>query len=101
MADSDKEPIPEAKVKGPHPYRRQWILFVIVMLLSLGADQATKIWARDSLPTVVTNPHLKAAPGAVCAIPEDLIAPDENTSSRCRGEAVTVVGGFWDWRLSM
>ena len=88
MADSDKEPIAEAK--GPSPYRRQWILFVIVMLLSLGADQATKIWARDSLP--VRNAH---GPNLPCAIPEDIV------SGLCHGEAVPVVGGFWDWRLSM
>jgi signal peptidase II len=97
MADSDKEP--EAKVTGPSPYKRQWILFVIVMVISLAADQATKIWARDSLPTVSQSHH--ASPGAACAIPEDLIAPDENTPAKCRGEAVSVIGGFWDWRLSM
>jgi signal peptidase II len=90
MADSDKEPLPEAKVRGPSPYRRQWILFVIVMLLSLAADQATKIWARDSLP--VRNAH---GPSLPCAIPDDIV------SGLCRGEAVPVVGGFWDWRLSM
>jgi signal peptidase II len=101
MADSEKEPSPEAKVEGPSPYRRQWILFAIVMLLSLAADQATKIWARDSLPTIFQNPHVRHPAGAVCEIPEDLIAPDENTAATCRGEAVTVIGGFWDWRLSM
>jgi signal peptidase II len=90
MADSDKEPSPEAKASGPSPYRRQWILFVIVMLLSLAADQATKIWARDSLP--VRNAH---GPSLPCAIPEDIV------SGLCHGEAVPVVGGFWDWRLSM
>src|SRR5262249_557545 len=95
MADSEKEPIPEAKVAGPSPYRRQWILFTIVMLLSLGADQATKIWARDSLPTVFSNPHVKPAPGTVCTIPDDIV------SGLCPGDPVTVVGGFWDWRLSM
>jgi len=85
MADKDDA----AKIE-PGSTRKQWIVFAIVMVLSLAADQATKIWARDSLPT--RNVH---GPNLPCAIPEDIV------SQLCHGEAVPVVGGFWDWRLSM
>src|SRR5262249_58733401 len=78
------------RAAGRGRYGRQWILFTIVMLLSLAADQATKIWARDALP--VKNVH---GPNLPCTIPDDIV------SGLCRGEPVTVVGGFWDWRLSM
>jgi signal peptidase II len=70
-------------------HRKQWILFAIVMVLSLAADQATKIWARDALP--LKSGHLAHA----CVIPDDIV------TGLCRGESVSVVGGFWDWRLSM
>jgi signal peptidase II len=70
-------------------HRKQWILFAIVMVLSLAADQATKIWARDALP--LKSGHLAHA----CVIPDDIV------TGLCRGDSVPVVGGFWDWRLSM
>ncbi len=65
--------------------RNVWLLFAVVALLSLGADQATKIWARDALPT---HP-------AGCEVPEDMAA------RQCVGVAVSVVDDYWDWRLSM
>lgn len=63
----------------------KWKIFAIVSVLSLVADQATKIWARTSLPV---HP-------AGCKIPEDFIA------RTCGGVDKTVIDGFWDWRLSM
>lgn len=70
---------------APASTRRQWILFAVVGVLSLVADQVTKIWARASLPVHPTP----------CAVPADIVA------HKCGGLAVPVVDGFWDWRLSM
>ncbi len=50
----------------------RWRLFAIAAVVSLVADQATKIWARASLPTT----------------------PDG------RGIPVSIIENFWDWRLS-
>lgn len=55
---------------------RRFKIFFIVGLVSLLADQATKIWARASLPTV-------PGPGG-----------------RTYGVPVEVIQNFWDWRLS-
>ncbi|ACY16986.1 signal peptidase II [Haliangium ochraceum] len=55
---------------------RRWNLFLIVSLVSLVADQITKIWARSALPTV-TGPN-----------------------GRLYGVAQPVVENFFDWRLS-
>ena len=65
--------------------RAKWKIFAIVSVLSLIADQVTKIWARASLPVSPKG----------CAIPADFIA------RKCQGVAETVVDGFWEWRLSM
>jgi lipoprotein signal peptidase len=73
------------------PKRKQWILFGVVGVLSLIADQATKIWARGALPTIG---HGSGAAGA-CIVPDDIVA------RMCQGKMVTVVDGYWDWRLSM
>lgn len=72
--------------------RKKWIVFIVVALLSLVADQATKVWARHSLPVVGHGSN-----NGVCVVPEDIAA----VPPRCGGEAVTVIDGFWDWRLSM
>jgi signal peptidase II len=71
--------------------RPQWILFAVVGILSLVADQITKIWARASLPTFGHG----TLPGGACKIPDDIMA------HLCQGKNVTIVDGFWDWRLSM
>lgn len=63
----------------------KWRIFWIVSILSLVADQITKIWARAELPV---HP-------AGCAVPADMIA------RKCGGVPVTVIDGFWEWRLSM
>lgn len=70
--------------------RVKWTIFAIVGALSLIADQVTKIWARASLP--VDAVHRGGGP---CVIPDDIV------SRMCQGKATPVVGGFWDWRLSM
>ncbi len=51
---------------------RRWKLFIVVGIVTLLADQLTKIWARASLPV-----H----PGG-------------------RGISQEVIDGFWAWRLS-
>ena len=68
----------------------KWTIFAIVGVLSLVADQLTKIWARASLPVVPLR-----AGGAACIVPDDIV------SRTCQGHPVEVIGGFWDWRLSM
>lgn len=70
--------------------RNKWTVFLIVAALSLIADQATKIWSRDSLPTVRVN-----GGSAACIVPDDIV------TRACQGHPVSVIDGFWDWRLSM
>jgi len=72
------------------PQQKKWVLFAIVAVLSLAADQATKIWARAALP--VQNFH---DPAKTCVVPDDIVA------RKCNGVAVPVIDNFWDWRLSM
>ena len=71
--------------EDPVLVRAKWRLFVIVSIVSLIADQVTKIWARASLPTAPDN----------CAIPDDIM------TQHCIGKPVAVLDGFWHWRLSM
>jgi len=71
--------------------RPKWTIFAIISLLSLIADQATKIWARASLPVAGHG----SGPGGVCVIPEDIV------SRHCGGVKVSVIDGFWDHVLSM
>jgi len=68
---------------------KKWKLFAIVSILSLIADQATKIWARAALPV---------APDG-CQGNLDVV--DAIVQRRCGGQAVAVIENFWDWRLSM
>ena len=84
-----------AKPKKPPKSRRpQWILFAIVALLSLAADEGTKIRARGSLPTAFTQGH--GVPGVDgCTILDDIV------TGTCHGVKVSVIDGFWEWRLSM
>ncbi len=72
--------------------KRKWTLFAIVSLLSLIADQATKIWARAELP--IGPPSSPACQSGVDVV--EAIA-----SRRCQGMPVSVIENFWDWRLSM
>jgi signal peptidase II len=65
--------------------RKAWLLFAVIALLSLGADQATKVWARHALPVHPAN----------CEVPEAMAA------RQCFGVSESVIDGYWDWRLSM
>src|SRR5262249_50479241 len=82
------------------PGGRKWLVFSIVAVLSLVADQATKIWARDLEVVRSDGKH------TACIVPDDWLPsrvegqPGERPPV-CRGVAQPVVGGFWDWRLSM
>lgn len=71
--------------------RAKWTIFAIVSFLSLFADQATKIWARASLPVQGHG----SGPGGVCVVPDDII------TRHCGGVAVNVIDGFWENTLSM
>lgn len=66
--------------------RAKWKLFAIVSVLSLVADQITKIWARAELPT---------------NCPDQLHVVDGLMQHKCYGLPVSVVENYWDWRLSM
>ncbi|HVV83285.1 MAG TPA: signal peptidase II [Kofleriaceae bacterium] len=63
---------------------RRWKIFLLVAFLTVTADQASKVWARHSLPVHPSG----------CSIPGDIVA------RRCVGTAVSVVDNYWDWRLS-
>ena len=88
MTDAVTDAVAEKPTTDAAPKKRRlsraWMLFIIVGFLSLVADQATKYWARNSLPV---HP-------AGCAIPEDFI------ERKCGGVTVPVIEGYWDWRLS-
>jgi signal peptidase II len=72
--------------------RKKWMILIVVGVLSIVADQATKIWARHSLPVMGHGSN-----NGVCVVPDDIAADPP----RCGGQAVAVIDGFWDWRLSM
>jgi signal peptidase II len=76
---------------SPASDRAKWMVFIIVALLALAADQATKIWARGALPVYGHG----SGSGGACIVPGDIVA------RMCGGQAVSVISGFWDWRLSM
>jgi signal peptidase II len=82
---SEPETETETEPKPSLVDRKKWQLFAIVSLLSLIADQATKIWARASLPV-----HPEG-----CDIPAGIAA------GKCVGTPVGVIDSFWHWRLSM
>jgi signal peptidase II len=71
------------------PDIRKWKLFSIVSVISLIADQATKIWARAALPV--------GPPG--CQGDMDVV--DAIIARKCQGMTVPFIDGFWEWRLSM
>jgi len=85
MTKSDSEAHADASKPTAGGLDRRWKVFWVVSILSLVADQVTKIWARAELPV---HP-------AGCHIPEDIIA------RKCGGLPVNVIDGFWEWRLSM
>src|SRR3954463_5267259 len=103
MTDPEPASTPSSGRSGagsPDAGRNKWIVFLIVAVLSLIADQATKIWARDSLPTARFD-HSKA----LCIVPDDMMVRRDASGSEhppvCRGEQGGVINGYWEWRLSM
>jgi signal peptidase II len=82
---------PEAASTPAPSQRAKWTIFAIVSVLSLIADQVTKIWARASLPV---SGH-GSGPGGQCLIPDDLM------TGHCGGVMKPVIDGFWDHTLSM
>lgn len=110
-ASTQSEPGPRGSAATSDAGRQKWIVFLIVAVLSLIADQATKVWARESLPVA----RIRGG-DAACIVPDDLVrapapVPSEHPESRvgqvddprpaCGGRAVPVIDGFWEWRLSM
>ncbi|HTJ43408.1 MAG TPA: signal peptidase II [Kofleriaceae bacterium] len=69
---------------------RRWKVFLLVAFLSLVLDQASKLWARHNLPVI-------ERPGVACK--GDVV--DKIAAHECFGDAVPVISGYWDWRLSM
>ena len=63
--------------------RRAWMVFGVVLALTLAFDQGSKAWAR----TLPVSP-------AGCAQPADLLA------HRCGGVPQPVFDGYWDWELA-
>lgn len=79
------------------PAAAKWRLFALAGIVSLFADQASKIWARASLPTLG-----HAVGGGSCVPPQPVDwLPDASHHVHCYGDAVDVIKGFWTWRLSM
>jgi signal peptidase II len=63
--------------------RRGAVVFSLILVAALVADQGTKVWAH----TLPVRP-------AGCAVPEDLIA------LHCAGVPQPVIAGYWDWELA-
>jgi signal peptidase II len=72
--------------------QKKWMILIVVGVLSIVADQGTKIWARHSLPVIGHGTN-----NGTCVVPEDMAV----VPPLCGGEAVTVIQNYWDWRLSM
>ncbi|MCX5746605.1 MAG: signal peptidase II [Proteobacteria bacterium] len=91
----DKPPVeakkPDLAIASSSLANKKWVIFLVVGFLSLFADQATKIWAREALPTQVIHGNDPRA----CDPVEDL------KTHRCQGVDVPVFGKFWSHRLSM
>ena len=68
----------------PSTDRKKWVVFLIVAALSLVADQATKIWARDALPVVRADRSTTPCIFAKAAAPDEANAPSSPTVSFCR-----------------
>jgi signal peptidase II len=89
--DTDVADESAGDIRDRDPHRRKWQLFAVVSVLSLIADQATKIWARASLPV---GGHGTGDAG-MCIVPGDMM------THNCAGKAVAVIDSVWQWRLSM
>lgn len=65
------------------PARRGAVVFAVILIATLAADQLSKAWAHT----------LPVAP-AGCAQPGEMLA------GRCAGVPRPVVDGYWDWELA-
>ncbi|MCW5806990.1 MAG: signal peptidase II [Deltaproteobacteria bacterium] len=111
--------------------RAKWILFLIVAVASLVADQATKIWAKHALetrrnpsqdleytkelekridPNTPPEQRRAALEKVPCDIPEDVIVRSvpnlpagqpKRYWAPCSGVPSPVITNYWDWELSM
>ena len=63
---------------------RRWTIFLFIGVLTIAADQASKVWARHALPVTPAG----------CVVPDDIVA------HRCSGKMVEVIPDLWHWRLS-
>ncbi|HEY0986108.1 MAG TPA: signal peptidase II [Kofleriaceae bacterium] len=63
--------------------RRGVVVFAVILIATLAADQGSKAWA-----------HRLPVHPAGCAQPADLLA------ARCIGLPQPVVEGYWDWELA-
>ncbi|MBA3817881.1 MAG: signal peptidase II [Deltaproteobacteria bacterium] len=82
----DETPVTSIDIVGE---RAKWKLFAIVSILSLVADQVTKVWARHALPVGPDG----------CQGNLDVV--DAIVQRKCAGVTVPFIDGFWEWRLSM
>jgi signal peptidase II len=87
----------EVEAKPERTAAAKWWLFSIVGVVALIADQATKIWARASLPIYGVG----TGEGGKCLIPTDWMPLGPHLPPHCGGKDVDVIAGFWKWRLSM
>jgi len=97
MADEVADDLAPKTPKPVVSAAAKWWIFSIVGVLSLVADQASKIWARASLPIVGTG----TGPNGTCVIPTDWLPQGAHLGPHCGGKDVDVIAGFWKWRLSM
>jgi signal peptidase II len=70
---------------------RRWKVFLLIAFLALVLDQATKIWARHSLPLDPAHAGIDCTTEVV----------DKIASHQCFGRSVDVIADVWAWRLSM
>src|SRR3569623_2772407 len=97
MADEVADALAPKTPKPVVSAAAKWWIFSSVGVLSLVADQASKIWARASLPIVGTG----TGPNNTCVIPTDWLPQGAHLGPHCGGKDVDVIAGFWKWRLSM
>ncbi|MGE0548465.1 MAG: signal peptidase II [Kofleriaceae bacterium] len=88
-SDTDTTAMVKPLATGPWWASAKWRLFLVVSVVSLVADQITKIWARHSLPVE----------GSGCGTVTNVV--EAINSGRCHGKPVPLISGLWEWKLSM
>ena len=64
---------------------KPWAIIAVLFVVTLAADQGSKIWARHTLPVSPQG----------CSVPEDLVI------RKCGGTPVSVINNYWDWQLAV